>query len=247
MEGECVAYILGKKEFFGLEFLVNPSVLVPRPETELLVEVVIRELGDQGSGIWDQGENEGQGLKVLDLCTGSGAVAIALKHEIPILEVWAADISNEALEVAKNNATRLLPPDAITFCQGNLYDALLSLTTHGTSLLAHCSQLLVHNSFSFIVSNPPYVSTAQISGLSPEVRAEPILALDGGSDGLDLIRIIISQAPKFLCPGGMLLLEADPGQMKTITTLFQQAGFTEIQIHKGLSGSEQVIGARKAK
>jgi len=112
--GECTAYILGKKEFYGLEFLVNPSVLVPRPDTETLVETARNRVRGSGFGV------QGQPPRVLDLCTGSGAIAIALKHTIPELEVWATDISASALETAKTNADRLLPPDSITFLQCRL-------------------------------------------------------------------------------------------------------------------------------
>jgi release factor glutamine methyltransferase len=253
MAGECVAYILGRKEFYGLEFQVNPSVLVPRPDTEILIEVALEQLAMMPGQI----AKDGQPLHILDLCTGSGAIAIALKHEMPELEVWATDISAEALEVANANAARLLPPESICFCQGNLFEALPQHTGSdkpSPHSLLQAADLIVHRdqspspqspAFSLIVSNPPYVPSAQIPGLSPEVRAEPILALDGGSDGLDLIRTIVSQAPEYLCPGGTLLLEADPRQMETIATLLQQAGFAGIQTHKGLSGEERVIGGRK--
>jgi release factor glutamine methyltransferase len=171
-------------------------------------------------------------MRVLDLCTGSGAVAIALKHERPEWEVWATDISAEALETAQTNAARLLPPGSVTFYQGDLYESL------------HCSLLIAHCSFSIIVSNPPYVPTAEIARLSPEVRKEPALALDGGGDGLDVIRKIISGAPGFLRPGGMLLLEADPRQMEKIAGLFEKNGFTDVKIYNDLSGRERVIGGR---
>jgi release factor glutamine methyltransferase len=245
MAGECVAYILGKKEFYGLEFLVNPSVLVPRPDTEILVEAVLEQLAMCHEQIAKDGQP-----RILDLCTGSGAIAIALKHEMPELEVWATDISAEALELAKTNAARLLPPDSIYFCQGNLFEWGSGIEDSHIGLLAlgerkqQSPGLQSPVPFSLIVSNPPYIPTAQIPGLSPEVRAEPILALDGGEDGLNLIRTIVSHAPEHLSPGGILLLEADPGQMKPIDTLLQQAGFAGIQTYKGLSGGERVIGGR---
>jgi release factor glutamine methyltransferase len=180
-------------------------------------------------------------MRVLDLCTGSGAVAIALKHERPEWEVWAADISAEALETAKTNAARLLPPGSVTFYQGDLFESLHCslLTAHCSLLPAHCSLLTV------IVSNPPYVPTAEIASLSPEVRGEPALALDGGNDGLDVIRKIIAGAPEFLCAGGMLLLEADPRQMEKIAGLFKKNGFTKIKTYNDLSGRERVIGGRR--
>jgi len=223
--GECAAYILGRKEFYGLEFLVTPSVLVPRPDTETLVEII-------GTGDWGLGTRE-QPPRVLDLCTGSGAIAIALKHTMPQLEVWATDISAEALETAKTNAARLLPPNSIRFYQGDLYDALLPAPSSLCYLLPVTCYL--------IVSNPPYIPSAEIPSLSPEVRMEPALALDGGNDGLDVIRKIVSRAPEFLCKGGCLLLEADPRQMAAIASLYKEAGFSDIQTHADLSGKERVI------
>jgi release factor glutamine methyltransferase len=222
LAGECIAYIVGKKEFYGLEFEVNPSVLVPRPDTELLVETALH-IAAADNGLF----------RVLDMCTGSGAVAIALKHEMPEWEVYATDISADALAVAAANAARLLPPDSITFYHGDLYDAL------------HTSLFTFHSSFPLIVSNAPYIPSAEVAGLSPEVRGEPIIALNGGGDGLDLIRRIISGAPPYLGSGGILLLEADPRQMQSISALLAQAGFVDIQIHKDLSGKERVIGGRK--
>jgi release factor glutamine methyltransferase len=223
LAGECTAYILGRKEFYGLDFQVNPEVLVPRPDTETLVEAALEQITTNNELV-----NRAQ-FRVLDLCTGCGAIAIALKHAMPELEVWATDISAEALEVAQANASRLLPSETIHFCRGNLFDAL----SQGAGL------------FHMIISNPPYVPTAEIAGLSPEVRREPILALDGGSDGLDIIRSIISRVPEFLCSGGSLLLEADPRQMQHISSLLLQAGFTNIQTRRDLSGKERVIGGKK--
>ncbi|MDR0456280.1 MAG: peptide chain release factor N(5)-glutamine methyltransferase [Treponema sp.] len=247
LAGECTAYILGKKEFYGLDFQVNSSVLVPRPDTEILVEAALKQLkigsGKSGRILDCMRSVHTKGMcaeantlpkqesvlkgRILDLCTGCGAAAIALKHEMPDLEVWAADISAEALEVAAANATRLLTTGEIHFCLGNLFDALPS------------------SPFTLILSNPPYIPSAEIAGLSPEVRGEPILALDGGSDGLDIISNIISRAPEFLCPGGILLLEADPRQMEQIGSLLSQARFTNIQTHRDLSGKERVIEGKK--
>jgi len=216
--GECVAYILGRKEFHGLEFLVDRRVLVPRPDTETLVEAALACLSAAG-----------RPLRMLDLCTGSGAVAIAVKHRMPCLEVWATDLSPQALEVAEANAGRLLPQGHVNFRRGDLFQALRELE---------------RPTFDLITGNPPYVPAGEIPGLSPEVRAEPLLALDGGDDGLDLIRNIVPQAPGFLFPGGTLMLEADPRQMGEIASLLREAGFTDLQTHPDLSGGERVIQAR---
>lgn len=218
--GECVAYILGKKEFYGLEFLVNPSVLVPRPDTEILVEAAITISNEQ---------LEKSNVRVLDLCTGSGAVAVSLKHSMPEIEVSAADISGEALETAKGNAARLLGENKINFYLGDLFDAL---PENFSSL---------YEPFSLIVSNPPYVPVDELKSLSAEVQNEPHLALDGGETGLKIIERIINAAPAYLQNGGSLLLEADPRQMEAISFLFKKRGFCSIVTHKDLSGKERVI------
>jgi len=222
-EGECVAYITGKKEFRELEFEVNPSVLVPRPDTEILVEAAIELI-----------RNQPQSTKILDLCTGSGAVAISLKNEMPELEIHATDICANALDVAKKNARRLLPGSDIHFYLGDLYDAIIN-----------CSLLSVN--CSLIIANPPYIPSQEIETLSAEVQYEPRLALDGGIDGLDVIKRIINGAPDYLKQGGMLLLEADPRQMNDIAVLLEKHGFINIQLYKDLSDSQRVIGGRYEK
>ena len=220
--GECVAYIIGKKEFMGLEFAVNNSVLVPRPDTEILVEAALK-----------MGTVEPEIVRVLDLCTGSGAIAISLKHELPDLEIHATDISAKAIEVARANADRLLPKNnQINFYAGDLYSALPSANKSSPV------------SYSLIVSNPPYIPTHEIDTLSPEVQNEPRFALDGGDDGLDIIRRIVEGAPEHLQRGGTLLLEADPRQMDDITAILKKRGFVDIQLFKDLSGADRVIGGR---
>jgi len=210
--GECTAYILGRKEFWGLDFAVAPAVLVPRPDTEILVEAALSLLCPPAC--------------VLDLCTGSGAVAIALKHQCPALDVWASDISEKALEIARNNAQRL--GCAITFIQGDLFAALAA----GPESRPR---------FRLISANAPYIASAHIETLAAEVRQEPRLALDGGSDGLDIIRRIIREAPPHLEAGGSLVLEADPSQMGTIAMLMRERGFHKPEFFRDLSGQNRVI------
>jgi len=233
--GESVAYILGRKEFYGLEFTVNPSVLVPRPDTETLVEAALEILRRRGIKT-NAGSAAENSVRALDLCTGSGAVAIALKHEMPTLEVWASDISAAALQTAQANACRLLPAgSSINFRQGDVFDALCADARGGAPAL-----------FSLIASNAPYIPSREIAGLAPEARNEPRLALDGGEDGLAIIRLIVSKAPDFLLPGGALLLEADPRQMENIAALLKQAGLRDVHAYPDLSGRQRVIGASRS-
>jgi protein-(glutamine-N5) methyltransferase, release factor-specific len=215
LNGECAAYILGKKEFMGLEFLVNKSVLVPRPETETLVETAINALNKRQAADFN---------RVLDLCTGSGAIAVSIKNKMPQVQVWAADICEQALETAKANAARLLPEASIQFYQGDLYDALPV------------------SRFSVIVSNPPYIPTEEIKTLAAEVQNEPRLALDGGPSGLEIIKRIIEGAPEYLQRSGALLLEADPRLMEKIAILLEKKGYKDIKLYNDLSGKERVIG-----
>jgi release factor glutamine methyltransferase len=213
--GECVAYILGTREFWGLDFAVTPDVLVPRPDTEILVEAALAALA--------QAERP---AALLDLCTGSGAVAIALKHELPSLKVYSADISPRALAVARQNAERLLAGDggdSLCFLEGDLFEPVPPLR------------------FDLITANPPYVPTGAIPLLPREALLEPRMALDGGEDGLDLIRRIIGGAPAFLRRGGRLVMEADPRQMPAIARILEKKGCRDIRLRQDLSGLDRVI------
>jgi release factor glutamine methyltransferase len=222
LNGECAAYILGKKEFRGLEFLVNKSVLVPRPETETLVETAVNMLNKKN--------RDTEKISVLDLCTGSGAIAVSIKSEMPEVHVWATDICGQALETAKTNAARLLPNTSVHFYQGDLFNALPFNTPPVEK-------------FSVILSNPPYIPSNEIKTLAPEVQNEPLIALDGGQSGLDIIERIIEGAPDYLIKNGALLMEtAGKKQAEKTAVLLEKKGFTNINIYKDLSGQERVIG-----
>ena len=232
--GECVAYILGRREFRGLVFNVNPKVLVPRPDTETLFEAALEYIADfcrEGlcNGKVDDNGGlglSGLGLSVLDLCTGSGVLAVSLKNEMPFLPVTASDISVDSLETAALNAARLLAGEApVNFIHSDLFKNITGR-------------------FNMIISNPPYVPSGELESLAPEVRREPHLALDGGGDGLDLIRKIIAGAPGKLLPGGALLIEAGPGQMPQIKALMANNGFTGVALHRDLGGRDRVISAK---
>ena len=242
LSGECTAYITGRKEFYGLDFRVTQAVLVPRPDTETLVEAALEELSAFPS----------HRLSLLDLCTGSGAVAVALKHEKPELDVWASDISGEALEIARFNAEKLLAGRenaGIRFLHGDLYDPLTERPAMPDGPLPGGP---VTPKFTVITANAPYVPSAGIAGLAREVQNEPRIALDGGEDGLDLIRRIIAGAPRYLVRGtagrpgygGVLLLEADPSQTQKIAAVMERHGFGEIYTRKDLSGGDRVIAGR---
>jgi release factor glutamine methyltransferase len=211
--GECAAYILGHREFWGLDFAVTPDVLVPRPDTETLVEAALAVLSRAGKD---------PPPALLDLCTGSGAVAIALQHESPRLKVYAADISPKALAIARKNAERLLA-DSPCFLEGDLFEPVPKIR------------------FDLITANPPYVPSAEIPLLPRELRFEPPLALDGGADGLDLIRRIAEDAPAFLRSGGRLIMEADPRQMPAIARILTKKGYRDIRLHQDLSGADRAI------
>ena len=238
--GECAAYILGRKEFRGLSFTVSRNVLVPRPDTETLAEIALEYIDSMAGQRTSPGN-----ISLLDLCTGSGALAVSLKNERPFLNVSASDISEEALEIAEENAARLVGTAPL---QGN--------TKHSGSPIKFIHSDLFENirgKFSIIVSNPPYIPSGELASLTPEVKAEPAIALDGGGDGLDLIRKIIGRATEYLqpaekfpgreFPGGVLLLEAAPEQMRAIAVLLEKRGFGNIKIHRDLAGKDRVISA----
>jgi len=225
--GECVAYILGRKEFRGLEFAVNNNVLVPRPDTETLVEAALGCIGER------------KNISLLDLCTGSGAIAVSLKNERPSLRVSASDISVQALDIARLNTIRLL--------DGRLLDRR-PVNSSRNKIQFYQSDLFetIAGSFDIIVSNPPYVPSSDLETLAPELRGEPQIALDGGGDGLDLIRKIIARSPEHLLPEGVLLLEAGPEQMPDIAVLLENNSYTGIRLYKDLAGRDRVIEGTRA-
>ncbi|HVB38547.1 MAG TPA: peptide chain release factor N(5)-glutamine methyltransferase [Vicinamibacterales bacterium] len=210
---EPVAYITGVREFWGLPFAVSPDVLIPRPDTELLVEEAVTELRD--SSAWGSPER----AVIVDVGTGSGCVAISLAREMPGAFVVATDVSPAALQVARRNAGRLVPENPPRFVRADMLS--------GLRLLADV-----------IVSNPPYVREGDAPGLTPEVRdREPSPALFGGTDGLVLIRRLLEQAPSRLRPGGRLLFEFGCGQDDAVEELISADGrYTIIGIRRDLQG-----------
>jgi release factor glutamine methyltransferase len=220
--GESVAYIIGKKEFYGLELAVDRRVLVPRPDTETLVDESLARIGRAAPAEAVEGER----TRIADVGTGSGAVAVALAKLRPDAEVLAVDVSPDALAVARANAER--HGAAVTFLEGDL----------GAPLAAHAPLQLV-------AANLPYIATADLEGLSPEVRAEPRLALDGGADGLALVRRLVAEAPALLAPGGALALEVGAGQAREAARVLEAAGFADVRIRRDLGEVERVVSGVK--
>lgn len=223
ISGEPLQYILGKQEFWSVDFKVDPRVLIPRPETELLVEQAISILSAPPPG---------RTPFVLEVGTGSGAVAISLLREVRGIFMVATDISREALLLAKENARETGVLHRMVFVNGDLF-----------SPFHPCEE----GSFDLILSNPPYISRPEIKALGREVREhEPHVALDGGEDGLDFYRAVARQAPSYLRRGGWLLLELGQGQGERITELLYEKGdFSKPELLKDFSGTDRVVKAQR--
>ncbi len=211
--GVPMAHILGEREFFGLNFKVTSDTLIPRPETELLVELALQRLPQQ------------VGLRVLDLGTGTGAIALSIAHARPDIEVVAVDVSSEALGVARENA-RGLRLRNVRLLHSDWFAALSG------------------ERFGLIVSNPPYIAVDDVHLSQGDVRFEPLSALAAGADGLDDIRRIVAQAGGYLERDGGLLLEHGYDQAAAVRNLLMRSGFHEVFCARDLSGVERVSGGR---
>lgn len=208
---EPVAYLIHEKEFYGLSFYVNEHVLIPRPETEILIELFEKKAAQKN-------------IRVCDVGTGSGAIAVTLKKTFPEISITAVDISADALWVAKMNAQ--MQRVELDFIESDLLDK-------------------VQGPFEAIVANLPYVPSSDIPGLSKDVQFEPKLALDSGKDGLDHYRKLLPQAHQKLVSGGFLLMEYGIHQTETLKTLLQSAGFSSIEVRKDFAGIDRIIFAQR--
>ena len=216
--GEPVQYILNKQEFMGLNFYVDKNVLIPQPDTENIVEEVIAI-----TEVLKKTKNE---LKILDMCTGSGAIAISLAKYVEKTLIYASDISENALKIAEENATRNLVN--VVFFKSDVFKNILPAFQ-----------------FDVIVSNPPYIETKVIPELSKEVRSEPELALDGGEDGLKFYREIIKNAKEYLTENGYLVFEIGYDQRASVMTLLKDNGYKNIYSKKDLAGNDRVVVGQK--
>jgi release factor glutamine methyltransferase len=215
-KGEPVAYLRGQKEFYGRPFHVDKRVLVPRPDTETLVETALARTVSRSMG-----------ARYLDLCTGSGCVAISLARERPTCKVFAVDLSVDALAVARDNGIRLGAAYQVAWLAGDLFDPLAPFAPL---------------TFDLIAANPPYIPEGDVASLPLDIRGfEPCLALCGGPDGLDVLRRIVQGAPRFLRPGGVLAVEMGMGQAPGVQALFVEAGFAQIKVDKDYGGHDRVV------
>lgn len=227
--GMPVAYITGRREFMSLPISVGPGVLIPRPDTEILVEQAIKCLesfGPAGDGC-DVGSGS-EAPRAIDMCTGSGAIACAIAHYTSWSRVLAVDISPEALSYAEANIAALGLADRVTTAVGDLF-AAAPPGWHGVEV---------------VVSNPPYIPTQALTALEREIREhEPSIALDGGADGLLLYRRLAADAAEVLRPGGRMLVEVGDGQADSVCTILEQHGWTDIQSVADYSGTPRVVSA----
>ena len=220
MSGRPLAYIFGEWDFYGLNLEITPDVLIPRQDTEVLAESAINRLKSMTTS-----------PKVLDLCTGSGCLGLAIAKNIDHASVTLLDKSREALEVAGHNVSRLRLQDRVSVVRGDLLRG-----PEGDGL----------SDFNMIISNPPYIPSNDIKGLDESVRSfEPVLALDGGSDGLKFYRAIVDKWTGVLRSGGQLMVECGYDQAESVVGILLDAGYTDVFTTKDLSGIERVVSGRR--
>ncbi len=211
MKGEPTQYLTGVREFYNRPFKVDSRVLIPRPETELLVAAALEALPKDAP------------VAALDVCTGSGCIAISLAAERPQASVTATDLSPDACALARENAQALKVDARVNVLHGSLF-----------------TPLPPDARFQVVVSNPPYIASGEIAGLSAEVRREPRMALDGGPDGLGLLRQVIEGARRVLAPGGLLALEIGETQGPAVQALLQAAGYENARVEKDLERRDRL-------
>jgi release factor glutamine methyltransferase len=217
---EPLAYITGQKEFYGRDFTVGSGVLVPRPETETLVDVCLEKISIHRATL------------VCEVGFGSGCIAVTLAKQRPSLRVSATDVSSHALKYAAGNVTNHGVQHKVTLCEGDCYNPLPAEQA---------------GRFDGIVSNPPYIRAAELALLSPEVTIhEPQIALVSGEDGLLLVRRLITEALGWLTEEGWMALEVDPAQCEMVAGLFTETGFATTAIHKDLSGNDRIVSAERS-
>lgn len=215
VQGMPIQYIINKQEFMGLNFYVDENVLIPQPDTETLVEEVINICKEKTENI-----------KILDICTGSGAIGISIAKYIENVKVILSDISMDALEVAKKNAKDNNVEDKIEIIESDMFEN-------------------ISDKFDIIVSNPPYIESEVISTLDKEVQNEPHIALDGGEDGLKFYRVLAEQSKKYLNDNGTICLEIGYNQREAVEEILKECNYKNIYSKKDLSGNDRIVVAKK--
>lgn len=235
---EPLQHLTGTAAFLAHEIKVTRDVLVPRPETEMLAQLAVQKLSAASRQPVAGDADRTPAPRCLDFGTGSGCLAIAIAAACPDAEVHAIDRSPAAIAIARENAASNGVAGRITFHEGDGFAALA----------AHTASCIRHSSFDLVVTNPPYIPTAEIATLDPEVRDfDPRLALDGGADGLDFYRMLATEAVPWLVPGGWLLAEFGDGQAGALSGIFTGAGWSSEGVEKDLSGRERVLIVRSPK
>jgi release factor glutamine methyltransferase len=236
--GVPTQHLTGKQEFWGLEFTVTPDVLIPRPETEHVIEVALDRLALRDLRSRHSQNMSGEGLLIADIGTGSGCIAVALAKEFPAATIYALDISPAALAVAQSNAARLTFADRLHFLESNLLSAL----SEGSPLATPYSLL-----FDLIASNPPYIGRRETTSLAREVREhEPELALYGGEEGYELYPDLITQSAAHLKPGGILVLELGHDSLPAVQPLFDTPDWIKVGVTNDLAGIPRVLSAQRS-
>jgi len=248
--GVPTQHLTGKQEFWGLEFEVTPEVLIPRPETEHLIEVALDRLALRNLRAEKSQIMSGEGLLIADIGTGSGCIAIALAKELPAANIYAVDISPAALMVAQRNANRLGFANRITFLESNLFERLsLVGAEHAAPQLGNHRSSAAHESplFDLIVSNPPYIGRREATTLAREVRDhEPAIALFGGEEGYEFYADLITQSASHLKPGGILVLELGHDSLPAVQPLFDSPVWTNVGVTNDLAAIPRAMAAEKA-
>ena len=254
--GEPTQHLTGKQEFWGLQFEVTPDVLIPRPETEHVIEVALDRLALRELKANRPQKSTGAGLQIADIGTGSGCIAIALAKELPAADFLATDISPAALAVAKRNAERNAVADRINFRAANLLSPVgaqhvapqLGNTPASAPPVLHQSPVTTHHSplFDLIVSNPPYIGRRESPTLPSEVRDhEPHVALFGGEEGYELYADLVTQAAANLKPGGILVLELSHNSLSAVQPLLDPRDWTDVGVTNDLAGIPRVLAATR--
>jgi release factor glutamine methyltransferase len=255
--GEPTQHLTGKQEFWGLEFEVTPDVLIPRPETEHVIEVALDRLALRELRAGRPQKSAGEGLQIADIGTGSGCIAIALAKELPAANFYATDISPAALAIAKRNAQRHEVADRIHFIEANLLSPVGAqyiapqpgkVANSAPPSAVHQAPVTIHQSqfFDLVAGNPPYIGRREAPSLAREVRDhEPHAALFGGEEGYELYADLITQSAQHLRPGGILVLELGHNSLAAVQPLLDTPDWTKVGVTDDLAGIPRVLSAEK--